>query len=263
MKTLITLTLLSLSLAAIGQTPTAANRTLIFSGQNCNNAGCVIKLPANVSVITVEAWGGGAGGYLYAGGQGGGYFKAILTVTDYTVPTLQLNVSVGLGGAGSATSTSNAGLNTTISFTDPTGLGAVNLVAYGGNSGTFPGGYGNPGQGSGTVSAVRYYFRGAAGQYGSNSKITAVAANATNYVMSGTGGDGGESGGSTNSKGHGGSEVCWVQSVVGVASCSNGIFTHITGSNGAEPGGGGGGAPNLTQKVAGGAGGNGLLIITY
>jgi hypothetical protein len=91
-------------------------------------------VPAGVTKVMIETYGGGAGGLGYgiynsgAGGGGGGYAVAIATVT----PAASLPITVGAGGVGG---TSQGGGGTSL-----VGIGISTVQAYGG-SGTSGGTY--------------------------------------------------------------------------------------------------------------------------
>lgn len=211
-------------------------------------------VPAGVSRISVEGWGGGgSGGAIIAnllgqslgagGGGGGGYFKAWFTVS----PGDLINISVGKG----APSSLNAG-NTTCT------AGAVTITALAGsNASASLSGLGlqtTSGRG-GLVTVSNPSFRnymlvkGADGRpvnfrtilvpdpFGGPSLLT------DSYDW----GDGGNGANSSNSGGIGGQTV-------GLGAS----YQYSRGSDGSIPGGGGGGDRN---KIS--AGGDGLVILKY
>jgi hypothetical protein len=68
-------------------------------------------VPAGVTSILVELWGGGSGNKDFSGGQGGGYTLALLPVS----PGMVLEIAVGGGGRGDLPSTDRNGQTTTLS----------------------------------------------------------------------------------------------------------------------------------------------------
>ncbi|HEX9980832.1 MAG TPA: PKD-like domain-containing protein [Flavobacterium sp.] len=105
---------------------TAQVTTAIFNAP----ANGTFNIPAGVTSVTVQAWGGGGGGggsnSNNAGGSGGGaggYVSGTFTVT----PLTSFNYTVGAGGTGT-TNAGTAGSATTLT-------GAVTLTANGGSGG--------------------------------------------------------------------------------------------------------------------------------
>ena len=69
------------------------------------------SVPAGVTDVMVELWGGGSGGSAFRGGPSGGYARSVLTVA----PGDNISYTVGSGGSSGST-TSTGGSNSTISF---------------------------------------------------------------------------------------------------------------------------------------------------
>jgi len=102
-------------------------------------------VPAGVTGVTVEVWGGGgggggspnAGGAAFGhGGGGGGYGRQLATVTPGSV----LTVTVGAGGAGSRTNSNagaNGGTSTVAGLISPASISATG--GRGGSSGGIEG----------------------------------------------------------------------------------------------------------------------------
>ncbi len=202
-------------------------------------------VPAGVTEVVVEAWGGGgcgasspsAGGK--AGGGGGAYARSKLAVAPGDVISYEV-------GAGSAT-------------TDPGGdswfLDAVSVLAKGGVSGA--GNFGGAGGNSADCKGNEAVFsggsganRGTSGSYrdggggGSAAGSAATGTNTTSYVVAAAAAGGGNGG---NSK-----------------SASVDTYVDAAGQPGGAPGGGGGGGYSATfVSVAGGTGGDGMIRITY
>lgn len=198
-------------------------------------------VPAGVTSLTVEVWGGGGTGGSRSGsndagggGGGGGYSRSILSVTSGNI----LNYVVG-AGAPSVTGTN--GSSGSDSWFKSTG----DVLAKGGSSGT-----------SGSVN-------------GANGGATGVG-----NIVTYTGGKGG-SGSNTNRGGGGGSSagtgangIDGVNATGGIAPSgggngANGPTTGGIGSPGSIPGGGGSGSLRNGTNQASGAGGNGQVKITY
>ncbi len=214
---------------------TSVNTTTLNTSGNYN-------VPANISQLTVTAWGGGgAGGGSTianafegrggAGGGGGARAQSVITVTPGSV----LAVVVGAGGTGVVAGNGNNGGNSTI-----TGF-STQIFAEGGkgggvNTGNTPSG-------------------GAAG-------LAANSIGAT--VSSGTGGENGASGFGISS-GSGG-EAANPGGGTGGASIGSG---SSNGNNGNAPGGAGGGARSSGGFTGGGGnrpggnGGAGRVVIEY
>lgn len=240
-------------------------------------------VPAGVTYITVECWGGGGGGGAATsnasanpgnqftsaggGGKGGMYASTTISVTSGTV----YSVVAGAGGAAGNASAGGAGGKSALT------LGGSDLIwASGGNGG----GYGNNSNGAGATgyasaapggggiivfdggngaggqkSTTRQSGGGGGGGAGSNGGGTA----ATNPISGGgsptgvsTGGAGGATSGGAGGAGGSGT----------TANATN------AGSAGATYGGAGGGARSTTstsgnRSAAGGAGASGLVKITY
>jgi hypothetical protein len=212
------------------------NKTQTFSST------ATFTVPASVTQLTVEAWGGGGRGSTLstniggAGGGGGAYMKGILNVT----PTNTYTVTVGTGS-----STTTAGgdswfsTNTTViakgglSAADNTGTGAIgglataacipclSFISYNGGNGA-NGSSGNYGGGGGSSSG------------------TAIGGNTATNVNGATAPTGGGNGGNGRNSSQG------------------------NGSIGAGFGGGGGGALRTSSSTrTGGSGANGQIILSW
>lgn len=206
-------------------------------------------VPAGVSCVRVQAWGGGGGGGVNdiggsgsqgaGGGGGGGYREGTFVVAEND----EIDITVGAGGPGAANiagTSGTAGGNSTATFS-----GSI-ITANGGSAGSGGGGGGNGGTGSftGTV-------------YGQ------VANNNGGDGGDGDGDEGGGGGGSAGSAGDGGDGANLTAGTAGAGGGGAGGAggDDGTGSSGSLPGGGGGGAGD-----DGGGGGNGAygrVIITW
>ncbi len=125
-------------------------------------------VPAGVTEVMIEAWGGGSGGTSKIGGTSGSYNRTVQTVSaGYNIAG-----TVGVGSAGGATTSPNGG---TTSLTVPTGIitayggGAVSATQVGiGNDGTY------------TAGITNFYTIG--GNPGKATQSTFGMRNATTYV---------------------------------------------------------------------------------
>lgn len=223
------------------------------------------------SVDYLVVAGGGAGGYDSAGNGGGGGAGGYLTGSLFALSNSSYSVTIGAGGAGTATGSSIVGSNGGNSaFGSNTATGGGGGGAYNnlnGNSGgsgggggqtTGAGGSGTSGQGNagGTNSYIAGSGGGGAGAVGVSSS-TSLGGNGgagLNWQSLGTyyaGGGGGSNHSSAGSQGgiggNGGGGNGHYQSTVAVAGTAN------TG------GGGGGGG----EAKGSGSGGSGVVIVRY
>lgn len=232
MKTLLSLILLLVT------TVVAEAQTV----SNTYNSSTTFTVPAGVTSITVEAWGGGgrggsrtSGSAGYGGGGGGAYSRRVVTVTPGQVYT----VSVGDGANSTADGQDSELIN-------PSSV--VVVRAKGGGSvanNTTTGEIG--GQAAACIGDVA--FNGGNG------------ANGTGVI---NGGGGGASAGTANAGANG------LVAVGGIAINGGGnggagrTVSSGNGSPGNTPGGGGGGAlRNGSGSPTGGNGADGQIIITY
>ncbi len=208
--------------------------------QTFNTAGTyTFTVPAGVTSITVQAWGGGGGargdGTSNRGAGGGGaYASSTLNVTQGTTYT----VVVGAGGV----ATGNPGQSG-----QATVFGNNLVVADGGSGGTNSGGPG------GTVAASIGTTRYAGGAGGSRGGTTGV-------------GGGGGGGGSAFSTGNGnnganGGLTLGGNGGTGAGNGGDGGDATQPGNNGQAPGGGGGGRGSLGGNS--GMGADGRVVVSY
>ncbi|TRX00443.1 LamG-like jellyroll fold domain-containing protein [Flavobacterium gawalongense] len=195
-------------------------------------------VPAGVTSLTVEAWGGGGkggsknggAGVEYGGGGGGGYAKKVLTVT----PGLSYSVTVGSGSTSTAAGGDSWFSNNTV------------ILAKGGNSvpdNTTTGA-------SGALSSACIGDTVLSGGNGAN-------------AITNTGGGGGGSSAGTVLNGVTATNQNGATAPTGGGNGGNGGSASGSGSNGASgvvPGGGGGGGGKGND---GGSGGAGKIIITW
>jgi hypothetical protein len=197
-------------------------------------------IPAGVTKIRVEIWGGGGGSSVNGSGGGGGYCTGVFIVSGGS-----LSYTIGSGGTGGSPGT--AGTLSSASY------GIYSINAFGGegdnNAATLSVALGGGFSGSSNAG-----FYGIRGQDGAIQKITGFQTNSTTYRVAFLGGKGGDGGNTTNTGGTGGV----------------GIYDGVTGTNikfndpvaGSIPGGGGGSNGNNgggTLKN----GGQGMIIIHY
>ncbi|WP_339703600.1 PKD-like domain-containing protein [Algoriphagus aquimarinus] len=229
--------LISVGWDAYGQT-----QTLTTTGAGS------FTVPAGVTSITVEVWGGGGRGGskngsngAAAGGGGGAYSRSVLTVT----PGQTIDYSVGFGA------------QTTLVGEDSWFLNATTVMAKGGNSapdnssvgalgGAVAAGYGSDkfsgGRGA-DISSGNGGGGGSSAGIAANGNYTIATSNSTGATAPLGGGKGG------NGK------------LGGTAAAGQG-----RGDNGSDPGGGGGGSVRSSSSgtdLVGGYGGNGQIRISY
>ena len=238
----VALLLLGYALLSIQNSFGQATQTFSSSGS--------FTVPAGVTAITVEAWGGGGAGggatgnsSAGGGGAGGSYVKNI----GYTViPGNAYTVTVGTGGVGSTTAGSSGGdswFNSISAILAKGGLGGA-LAASNNQSSA-----GATALTSGNIGATSpfSYYGGAGGTGGANGA---------------SGGGGGGSAGS-GSNGNNAIGLTGGLAVAGGGAGANGSSTSGNGTSAANGGGGAGGRTNSNTNVSGGSGGNGKLIISW
>lgn len=202
-------------------------------------------VPAGVTSITVEAWGGGgAGGGATGnpakggGGAGGQYARKVFAVTPGNVYT----VVVGAGGTGSTGNGTNGGDST---------FAATSVVAKGGAGGSVASGAnGAAGSGSTTGGVGTVVYAGGNGSAGAGA--------------TGIGGAGGGGAGSTGAGGSASGDTGGAGTASGGGAGGDGLSSRGTGNSGTQAGGGGGGgyATNNTNR-SGGNGASGRVDISY
>jgi len=261
------------------------------------NSGTTFTLPNDFSAVNiVEIWGGGGSGgdeSVGSTGGGGGGYAAIANIPQSANSIVSF--VVGKGGDGTligtptvapaqqyVSATSNDGGTTIFGDTTSTS-GAVYVYATGGGGGSS----GTPG--TGHVGALG---SGHSTMTMSGNSNTSYVASLTGYTavvkFGGGGGAGGPNGPSTSGYGlYGVNGTATTNSFIGTASIAGSIINIGGGSggdsglnasysygptgkggNGALPGGGGGGGIHRTNTNIGGtaqtgAGGNGLIVISY
>ncbi|MEJ1238484.1 PA14 domain-containing protein [Chryseolinea sp. T2] len=212
-------------------------------------------VPAGVTLITVEVWGGGGagGGNTTAndgagGGGGGGYSRSVFNNVS---AGNSWSVQVGTGGTGG---TGVGGSGIASSF----GLGtAQEVVANGGNGGNPPvSGNGGVGGNGATAGTGQFTSTGGSGGTGRDNNT-------------GRGGGGGSSGGSAangvgGGNGGGAGAGAGGTAPTGGGNGAGGGLEGANGSNATQVGGGGGGSgDNTGTNRTGGNGGPGQIVVTY
>ena len=198
-------------------------------------------VPAGVTQVTVEAWGGGGKGGSRTsagssgGGGGGAYAKKTITVVSGTTYDLQ----VGSGSTATATTTAS----------DSWFVNATTVLAKGGNSvanNTLTGASGGAGAPT-SIGDTGFVFAGGKGATGT-----------------GTQSGGGGSSAGTALKGTDALTRTGAIAPAGGGNGGNGRNSNNNGRTGDNPGGGGGGAYRESSgSNSGGNGGNGQLKITW
>lgn len=181
-------------------------------------------VPAGVTRIKVELWGGGASANTVFSGGGGAYVMAILTVT----PAQSWSFTVGAGGATPGT----AGTASTFSRV----ASGITITAGGGSIFGLPSVF----SATGTTS-----FKGLQGQAGTVGSVSRQSVGGINYLVY-QNAPGGNAPLTTTTGG--------LSGTVEIPS-STGLPANYVGGYGGQPG-GGGGRPN-------GDGGNGMVVIYW
>lgn len=233
------------------RTPSATNADENIATFSATTAGTVqtFTVPAGVTKITVEAWGGGGTGgstatspFLGAvgggGGGGGGYIKAWLAV----VPGSTVSIVVGKGGTATTAATSSSVTYGAVSVSADPGTNAVTTVpALGGL--ICAGGRGGGVTVSGGLQSF-VYVKGADGQAPTYT-VSVIGSNqyADNYQW----GRGGDAGNTVNTGGTSGQSV------------GMGLSYHYSAASiGGAPGGGGGGDRGRITN-----GWDGVVVVRY
>jgi hypothetical protein len=199
------------------------NINLTLGASNCTQ---IWTVPAGVTSILVECWGGGGGGGYATGGGGGGYITAKINVA----PLSNASLTIGAGGV-FAQGTNNGITGGTTSFN----IGSFALNATGGVGGSknnFSFNYNIDLSSGGSFSAINfsnnfYGLNGKAGGITERSDFQASASLTSIVYKFGAGGDAGNAVGSGAKGGY---------------FCNNGTntFTYAAETLAPIPGGGGG-----------------------
>ena len=220
-------------------------------------SGGSFTVPAGVTQVTVECWGGGGGGgrsrgnpSTGGGGAGGSYVRSTLTVS----PGNNYTVTVGSGGTG------GNGTGTTAQHGSAGGdswFGSVStIIAKGGAGGQSDGNVnnsnGSPGLGSTTGCNGDIIYAGGNGSQGNYTS-------GSGYSGAGGGGAGstGPGGNATNGSGGSGTSLHGGNGANGVGNSTPGLTGNTFG------GGGSGGKSNSSTDRNGGNGANGQVIVSW
>ncbi|MCH6199884.1 T9SS type A sorting domain-containing protein [Aquiflexum sp. LQ15W] len=208
------------------------------------------NVPAGVTSLRIQAWGGGGRGGSatsnggMGGGGGGAYASSVLTVT----PSSSIPYFVGSGGSGTNT---NGGRTT---FGPPSGQTAS---------------ISNNVQAAGGIGVLNNTSQGGAGGGAQNNpsvgQITQLGGSGATGVSSGpsTRGGGGGSSAGINASGVNGSGVTGGTAPEGGGNGGSAGGRGSNGGGGSPPGGGGAGASRNGTNTLGGNGGNGQIRISY
>ena len=218
-------------------------------------------VPAGITRIWVELWGGGGAG-LATGGGGGGYVSLLMNVN----PGQSLLITVGRGGkdnpnvGGSFTST-QSGTGTRLD------IAGLTYIANGGGGGytsnLFPYSQYIPGLGgnyftfTSATTSPRGPFYAQDGQPGGLFRYEYNSIGSNQYFRHSFYGDGG----AAPNTGFFGAKGAYEEYSVIISPASSTRTLHNPARPGIFPGGGGGGGPQLTNDARSGA--NGLLLIHY
>jgi hypothetical protein len=180
-----------------------------FTAFNSVGGGQTWVVPAGVTKVWVEAWGGGGTGSIYYaassglpelygnGGGGGGYISALANVTAAST----LYVSVAAGAVADGGSPASAGTSAVL-------IGSTLIQAYGGGNASSAWG-GGPGSGGtfnvSSPGTVVIGYDGLDGKYGENGYKT-LFQSGTNTSFLNHYGNGGDAGNTTDTGGKGASE---------------------------------------------------------
>ena len=231
--------------------PQPPTTTIVYTANSTFN------VPAGVTSVTVEAWGGAGGGgrargrpSTGGGGAGGAYARKVVVVTPLGSYTVTVGAG-GIGGNGTGTETQHGRPG------NPSWFGTTNTIfAQGGARGLSDGnvanGNGLPGSGSSALSVGDLVYRGGNGSQGLHTSVSG-------YSGAGGGGAGSTGNGGDAAAGTGGSGTLQFG-----GNGANGVGNSTPGANGSVYGGGGSGgkANNFTDRN-GGAGANGRVSVTY
>jgi len=243
---------------------------------------------AGVTASYLVVAGGGSGGGAYAnfsGNAGGGGAGGLLTSTFLLSLTATYTITIGAGAASTSGTSSGAGNSGSNSVISGTGITTITTIgggygggagsgasggsggsgggagsAGGGSAGTGTSGQGNNGGATGNGGAASgggggagaVGGNGAVSQTGAGGAGTASSITGSSVTYAGGGGGGGANGYTAGAGGGGGGGSGGAFQVAGVAGIAN------TGG-----GGGAGGAGNSAVSVPSGAGGSGIVIISY
>ncbi len=219
------------------------------------------QVPAGVTKVWIEAWGGGGAGF-HAGGGGGGYLSILFTTT----PGSQFAFGIGKGGRDIPSvfpqfTTTESGGGTRIDYA------GQYYIAYGGGGAILNTVLGYPkeipGEGGIYLTSVpattsprgSFYFQ--KGQAGGVFRTDYNSLTTDRYYQNRHYGYGGAAA-NTGSYTAGGA---YAQYLTIVSTAYTGLVNYSTSTSGVFPGGGGGGGEGISNDGRSGA--NGLLIVHY
>jgi len=247
------------SFAGTATDPYLAFDLTTTDSQSFTNSGAVesFVVPANTTLVQLEAWGGGGAGGgntgQEPGGGGGGYARSIIATT----PGETLYIRVGRGGTNStATAATRDGVSSRVSR-NADGITSPLVRAgagQGGNATTAGSGGGNAVGTDGTSSGDVTFIggNGAAAQGGGGSRAGSGGGSSAGHSAIGTNG----TAGSGTTVGVGGTAPTG-----GGNGGNGGAAASGTGVAGTIPGGGGGGKGS--SGTSGGAGARGQVILSW
>jgi hypothetical protein len=206
-------------------------------------------IPADVTRITVEAWGAGGGGSSYSGGGGGCYVVATFSVT----PGQVISLTVGQGGnGGNGNVAATAGQSTSVSVS-PHGI-----FANGGSGATGGSQISSALGGTHQVTGGFLNFFAVRGEAGHGNEYL-FTTNGTNPMEIVYNGNGGNAGNTTGTGGLGAYRIVFVGSPASTV-------RYRLPEPGHQPGGGGGAGFSMISGIStntGFAGGTGAVLIHY
>jgi muconolactone delta-isomerase len=217
---------------------------------NYTTAGALqsFAVPAGVTRIKIEAWGGGGYGTNIfisgietagAGGGGGGYISGYFDVTALSV------INVVVGGGGNVAD----GTNSRVEFGSPA---TKTLTANGGTRGFWNGTYFLVGTGGGFSATGTTNYRGVPGENGNPTSSVYEQRTSTDFIQKLLFGNGGNAGNTNYTGGRGGITTTNITTST--------ILQRVNGTNGSVPGGGG---ASIGPALGGATGANGMVIIYY
>jgi hypothetical protein len=219
------------------------------------------NVPAGITKIWVELWGGGGAG-LFTGGGGGGYMSLLFNVT----PAQFLQITVGKGGRDLPT------VSGTLTYNQGGGDSRIDIsgqyyIASGGGGGTtstfFTYPQYTPGIGGGYLTSVsgttspRGPFYAQSGQPGDIFRYQYNSISSNQYYRLAFYGNGGAAANTGNYT----ATAAYEEYSFIISPASNTRTIHNPARSGNFPGGGGGGGPQLVNDARLGA--NGLVLIHY
>jgi len=253
-----------------GGTITTVNGKRIHTFTSNGTFNTSTSIPVDYLVV---AGGGAGGGYGYGGGGGGG--GGVANGTNFTLSAQNYAIVVGNGGNGLGQNGQNSTFSTITSVGGGSGayyngvyagggswVAAKNGGSGGGGAGCTNGGTGTSGQGSSGGNPIC----GSSYPNGGGGGASSSGGNGISPSTPGNGGNGIESliNGSSVYYGGGGGASTSYSNLFGTGGIGGGGNAASTGQNGmANTGGGGGAGDNHGNTLNYGAGGSGIVIVSY